>query len=142
MPKDSALDRDELTLRIKTSLRKAEKIASGLRKTNTRLLVSGISASGISTLVAGLTATQGPLIGAGIVGWRVACMIAAVFALISTLTIGLTQQLRISDRAVQGTQCVGRLRSLEVTIATGSHPWDDIAAEYEDIARTYPELIS
>lgn len=90
MPKDSALDRDELTLRIKTSLRKAEKIASGLRKTNTRLLVSGISASGISTLVAGLTATQGPLIGAGIVGWRVASMIAAVFALISTLTIGLT----------------------------------------------------
>ena len=58
MPKDSALDRDELTLRIKTSLRKAEKIASGLRKTNTRLLVSGISASGISTLVAGLSDTR------------------------------------------------------------------------------------
>jgi hypothetical protein len=142
MSKEFTQNRDAIIRRVKESLRKAEGIASTLRKTNTRLLVASISSSAISTLVAGITAAQGPVIGVGIDGWRVTCIIAAVFAFVSTVSTGLSQQLRISDRLSGGNQCVGRLRSLEVTIATGSHSWEEIVSEYEGIVRTYPELIS
>ena len=142
MSKESTKDRDVLKRRVKASLRKAEEIASRLRKTNTRLLVAGIASSAVSALVAGITAAQGPVFGEGTEGWRVACIIAAVFAFISTISTGLNQQLKISDRLSAGTQCVGKLKSLDVVIATGSRHWEEIVKEYEEIARTYPELIS
>lgn len=70
------------------------------------------------------------------------CIIAAVFAFGSTASTGLHQQLKIGDRLSEGTQCVGRLKSLDVVMTTGSRGWDEIAKEYEEIAKTYPELIS
>jgi MFS family permease len=143
MSQESAQDRKSLTGKVKASLRKAEEIASRLRKTNVYLLVAGIMGSAASTLVAGITAAQGPVVGGeGIEGWRIACIIAAVFAFISTVSTGLSQQLKISNRLSEGTQCVGKLRSLEVMISTGSRDWEEIIKEYEEIAKTYPEFIN
>ena len=141
MSKESTQDLNALGQRVTASLRKAEKIASGLRKANTRLLIAGIASSAASTLVAGITAAQGPVIGQGTEGWRVACIVAAVFAFASTISTGLVQQLRIGDRLSEGMQGVGRLRSLDVTITTGSQSWKEIIKEYEEITKTYPELI-
>ena len=142
MSKESTQDRNALGQRVKASLRKAEKIDSGLRKANTRLLIAGIASSAASTLVAGITAAQGPVVGEGIEGWRVACIVAAVFGFASTVSTGLSQQLKISDRLSEGIQCIGKLRSLDVIITTGSQSWEEIIKEYEEIAKTYPELIS
>jgi ABC-type uncharacterized transport system substrate-binding protein len=142
MSKESTPDRNALARRVEASLQKAEGIVSGLRKANTRLLVAGMASSAAATLVAGITAAQGPVVGTGIEGWRVACIVAAVFAAASTASTGLNQQLKISDRLAKGTQCVGRLKSLDIVIATDSRGREEIVKEYEEIAKTYPELIS
>lgn len=142
MSKESTQDRNALVQRVKASLQKAEEIVSGLRKANTRLLVAGMASSAASTLVAGITAAQGPVVGEGTEGWRVACIVAAVFGFASTVSTGLSQQLKINDRLSEGTQCVSKLRSLDVVIITGSRSWEEIVKEYEEIAKTYPELIS
>jgi hypothetical protein len=135
-------DSNAVAKSVKASLLKAEGIISGRRKANTSLLVTGMATSAASTFVAGLTAAQGPLIGEGIEGWRVSCIIAAVFAFAATISTGLSQQLKINDRIAEGTQCVGKLKSLDVAITTGSRSWEEITKEYEEIAKTYPEFIS
>lgn len=142
MSEEPTLDRNALTQRARASLIRAEEIVSGLRKAHTRLLVLGMATSAAATLVAGITAAQGPMLGQGPEGWRLMCIIAAVFAFGSTASTGLHQQLKIGDRLSEGTQCVGRLKSLDVVMTTGSRGWDEIAKEYEEIAKTYPELIS
>jgi len=116
-------------------------MAAGLRKTNRRLLVTSITSSAGSTLAAGVTAVTGPLIGAGIPGWRTACIVAALLAFISTITAGINQQLRYGERVSRGDQCVGKLQSLELTLSSGSSDWQVIATEYREIARRYPEFV-
>ena len=115
--------------RVKASLRKAEDYASRLQRTSTRLLASSIVSSAATTLVTAITAAQGPIVGEGPTGWRISCIIAAVFGFATTLFVGLNQQLKISDRLSQGNECASRLKALDVAIATGSRSWDAIAKE-------------
>ena len=141
MVEDPAHDLMAFARMVKESLRRSEERASGLRKTNARLLVASILSSAATALVAGGTAAVGPLVGQDVAGWRIACIVAAVLAFTSTVCTALTQQLKIGDRLTAGNQCVGRLRSLDLAIVTGGHTWEEITREYADIARTYPELV-
>lgn len=141
MTGERAQDRKALGQRVRASLQKTEERTAGLRKTNTRLLVSGIASSAASTLVAGTTAAQGPIIGEGAQGWRVACIVAAVFGFVATVCTGLVQQLKISDRLSKGNQCLGKLRSLDLDIAAGSRSWEETIQEYQEIVKGYPELV-
>jgi hypothetical protein len=141
MPEDTLGDRKKLTKSVKKSLRKAEGIISGYKKTNSRLLVTTIVSSSASTLVAGVTAALGPVVGSGVEGWRAACIIVAIFGFVSTVSIGLSQQLKITDRLSDGKQGVGKLRYLDVVITTRSKNWEEIIKEYEGIAKAHPELI-
>ncbi len=59
----------------------------------------------------------------------------------STVSTGLSTQLKISDRLLEGRQGLGKLKHLNVVIATGSTTWEEIAKEYEGIAQEYPDLI-
>jgi hypothetical protein len=138
---ESGFDHNTFTQMVKASLRSAENRTASLRTTNTRLLVAGIVSSTVTTLVAGGTAAMGSVVSLPDQGWRIACIVAAGLAFISTLSTGLAQQLRLGDRASQGNQCVGRLRALDVALATGNHTWEENAKEYEEITRIYPELI-
>lgn len=142
MSNESPKDRDALTQRVKASLQKAEESVAGLRTTNTRLIVAGVVSSAAATLVAGITAANGPVLGDGIPGWRAACIVAALFAFVSTVSTGVSQQLKFNERLTEGTQCVGQLRSLEVAMATGNRDWDETVEEYEEIAKSYPEFIN
>ncbi len=135
-------DKSALTERVRDSTRKAERVVADLRKTDMRLTTTTIVSSAASTLVAGITAAAGPLVGEGPEGWRVACIFAAILAFVSTVGTGISQGQKISDRLSEGNQCVGRLRYLDVTITTGSRSWEEVAQEYEEIAKTYPQLIS
>ncbi len=137
----SGLDHTAFAQIVKASLRAAENHTASLRTTNTRLLVAGIVSSTLTTLIAGGTAVTGSAVNLPDQGWRIACIVAASLAFISAVSTGLTQQLRLGDRASQGNQCVGRLRALDVAITLGNHSWDEITKEYEEIARTYPDLI-
>lgn len=141
MTSEPTQDRKALAQRVRASLQKTEERTAGLWTANTRLLVSGMVSSAASTLVAGITAVQGPIIGKGVNGWRVACIVAAVFGFVATVCTGLVQQLKIGDRLSKGNQCLGKLRSLDLAITTGSQSWEEIVQEYQEIVKAYPELV-
>lgn len=142
MSAESGQDQTLITKSIKSSLLKAEKFVSGRKRTNTRLLAASMAFSGASTLVAGITSAGGPIIGSGIEGWRLACIVAAVFGLTSTVSTGISQQLETTDRLSKGKECLTKLRSLDLGITTGRRNWEEIVKEYEELAISYPELIS
>jgi hypothetical protein len=112
-----------------------------LRRTNTGLLVSGVLTSALATLVTGVTAASGPVIGEGPPGWRLACAVGAVFSFGATLTVGLSQSLRVSDRLAETRECSGRLRALDIALTTGSRSWHNVAMEYEELVKAYPDIV-
>jgi hypothetical protein len=130
-----------LAQHIGQSLAKAEAQVSGLRTKNTRLGVASFSSSAVATLVAGVTALAGPVVGTGIPAWRAACLLAAIFGSVATISAGLIQQLKFEERVQHGTQCIGRLKALNVAVTTGRRSWDEIGADYEDLAQSYPEYV-
>ena len=140
MSQELEQNQDALARRVRQSLKKAEQYASRVRTTNTRLLVLGVFNSGVSTLVTGVTAAQGPIVGEGIPGWRLACAVGAVFGFATTVSVGLNQQLKLGERLSEANQCLGRLKFLDVAMETGSRSWAEISEEYEDILRTYPDI--
>ncbi len=141
MAAELVADRQVLVQGIKSSLQRVAAQAQGLRKTHTRLLLTSALCSALSTLVAGVTAAHGPVVGVEESGWRLACIVAAVLSSITTLSVGLSQQLQFSDRAAESDQALRRLKALDIAIAAGTRTWDEIAKEYEDLARSHPHLI-
>lgn len=142
MSAESGQDQILITKSIKSSLLKTQEFVTGRQRTNSRLLAASMAFSGASTLVAGITSAGGPIIGSGIEGWRLACIIAAVFGLTSTISTGAIQQLETTDRLSKGKECLRALRSLDLGITTGKKKWEEIISEYEELALSYPELIS
>jgi hypothetical protein len=132
---------DVISERILNGLNHLETRMQQLQRANTGLLASGIVSSAASTLVTGVTAANGPVLGSGTPGWRLACIIAAVFSFGATIAVGLNQRLKIGEKLAEGRQCTGHLRALEVAMVTGSRPRDEIVKEYEELVRTYPDLV-
>ena len=141
MAQESLGNRQAFADKVRESVRHVESQASRLRAIYTRLLVFSVVNTAATTLVTGFTAAQGPFIGEGPTGWRVSCIIAAVLGFAATLSIGLNQQLRLSERLSEANLSLGRLRYLDVAIATGTREWDHITQEYQDILRLYPEAL-
>ncbi len=141
MVQESRQDREAFVQMVKNSLRKAQEHTASLRRTNTRLIITGMLCSAGTTLVAGGTAVTGPVVGVEDAGWRLACIVAAVFAFASTVCTALTTQLKFDERLSQGNQCVGRLRALDVAIITSSQNWEEAAKEYGEIVKAYTEII-
>jgi len=142
MSKDIIEENKKLSKSIEASLRKAERIVADFRKTNNRIVITSIVSSGTATLVAGLAAALGEGADIGTDGWRTACIIAAIFGFVSTVTTGISQQLKISDRLSEGKQCVGKLRYLNVATTTGRSNWEEISKEYEETVKTFPDFIA
>lgn len=141
MPETSTDVNQLLVQRVQDGLKKVDTETRQLRTTSARLTVGGLFTSAAATFVAGWTATAGPIIGEGIPGWRLACIVAAIFALLATIFSGLEQQLKFNDRLAEANQCLARLRALELNIATGRATPEGVAADYEDILRSYPGLV-
>lgn len=141
MSEKSKGDNDELAKGIRESLKNAEANALRIKKRSSRLLFASIITSAASTLVAAIAAAQGPVVGEGIPGWRQTCILAAVFSFATTVCVGLNQQFSMNDRVSKTNECAGRLKSLDVSIATGSRSWEEIGKEYESIVEEFPEEI-
>jgi hypothetical protein len=127
--------------KIKSSLRDIERHAVQLRRTHLRLVLASVFSSGVTTLVAGITAAQGPIVGSGPSGWRLSCIVAAGFAFVSAVSVGLSQELHLADRLSTAHQVLGRLRLLDVAIDTGNRSWENIMEEYADIVKTFPDTL-
>ena len=140
MAQEPIQDRKAFAQIVKGSLQNGQERISGLRKTHLWLLIGSIVSSAATTIVAGVTSAAGPVVSEGIAGWRLACIVAAIFGFVSTVCVTLAQELKIGERLVQGSQCVGRLKALDVAIVTGSQSWEEIAKEYGEIIKIYPEI--
>jgi hypothetical protein len=59
---------------------------------------------------------------------------------ITTISSGVSQQMNISKRLIEGSQCAGRLRALELIASTKAREASEITIEYAEILRTYSEV--
>lgn len=142
MSADQNAQRSVLSKKLRSSLEQAGNFVKKRKKLNTALVVSSVISSAAATLIAGLTAAQGPVVGTGTEGWRMACTAAAVFGFSATVSSGISQQLKVNEKLVLGTQCLKQLQTLDIGLSTGSKDIDEAAQEYRDIVHTYPEMMS
>jgi len=132
---------------VKASLETAKNKTAGVRKTDAQLFIANVVSPAAATLLAGITAAIG---GNQIFqqaaaqtndgGWRLACILVAIFGFIATVSGVFKKQ--FEDRLARGNQCVGRLLALDLAIKTGSSEWEQAAKEYGEIVKTFPEIVS
>ena len=140
-------DHDALVSSVKASLGTAKNKTASVRRTDAQLFVANVVSPAAATLVAGFAATIGgnqmfqqAAAQAEDGGWRLACILVAIFGFIATVSSMFKKQ--FDDRLVQGNQCVGRLLSLDFAITTGSRDWEEAAREYGEIIKAFPEFVS
>lgn len=130
---------------IQESLNKAQAHVSNLRKTNSRFIYISLIASVFATLIAGLTAFSGPIVGQGPPAWKWTCGIVAVCTATATVFTGLHKQLTVSERLAKATECVGKLKSVLISLENSKpdrSDRDDIIKEYKRVIEVYSEFIS
>ena len=132
---------------VKASLNTAKIKTARIRKTDSQWFVANVVSPAAATLLAGLTAAVGgntlfvqAASQSNDGGWRLACILMAIFGFIATVSGMFKKQ--FDDRLVQGNQCVGRLLSLDLAITTGSSNWEEVTKEYREIVKAFPEFIS
>jgi hypothetical protein len=140
-------DHNALANSVKASLSIAKNKTANIRKTDSQLFVANVVSPAAATLLAGLTAAVGgnqlfqqAATQSNDGGWKLACILVAIFGFIATVSGMFKKQ--FDDRLVQGNQCVGRLLSLDLAITTGSSDWEQAAREYGEIVKTFPEFVS
>jgi hypothetical protein len=129
----------ELASRVGDNLHKAERYVGRLRQTNTTLVVTSLLSSGATTLLTGATAAGGPAVGIGVGGWQLACVIAAGLGFVTTVCVGLNQQMQFADRLAKGLECLGRLKALDIAVVSGLRDDKELVAELEIILKVFPE---
>jgi len=139
-------DRDGLAASVKASLTVAKNKTAGFRKTDSQLFVANVVAPAAATLLAAVTAAVGgdnlfvqSAVQSEDGGWRLACILVAIFSFIGTVSSMFKKQ--FEERLTQGNQCVGRLLSLDLSLTTGSGSWEDSAREYGEIVKSFPEFV-
>lgn len=133
--------RENLTQRISANLQKVEQASARLRKTQTTLLIASVFCSAATTLVSGITAAQGPVVGDGPDGWKLSCLIAAIFGFLTTVTIGLSQQLKLNDRLLDSKECLGKLRALDLRTVTSEWDEQEVGKELADVLKQHSGAI-
>ena len=139
---DTPMAQNTFFTHLQTSLAKAQKASTGYRRLNLVLVLTSLSSSALGTLITGLTVANGPIIGTGVPGWRISCILAAILGFLTTMSVGLSQQLRVSERLANSHNCSGRLRALELILATQSKPWDLVVQDYETVLREFPDILA
>jgi hypothetical protein len=132
---------------VKASLSVAKNKTAGIRRTDSQLFMANVVSPAAATLLAAFTAAIGgnqifqqAAAQANDGGWKLACILVAIFSFIGTVS-GLFKK-QFEDRLTQGNQCVGRLLNLDLVITTGNGSWEDASREYGEIVKTFPEFVS
>ncbi len=132
---------DKLEQKIRASLTDADSYTQRNQKLNSALTITTIVGSALTAFLTAMTAAQGPVVIQGLWDWQGACSLGAVLSIITTISSGISQQMNISRKLVEGSQCVGRLRALELVTSTKTRDVNEITNEYAEILRTYTEVI-
>jgi hypothetical protein len=136
---EARVDPRLLAERVSRSLERAESYAIRLGRTNGSLSLGGIVTSAALTALTGWTSVAGPVFGSSVSAWRLTCILAAVLGFLSTVFMALSQQLRLGDRLARANECIGRLKSLDLSLFSNAQSVEEIWKEYSEILRQYPE---
>ena len=128
-----------LTTRIGDHLQRVERRAGRLRRINFQVTGLNLLLSSVATLLAGLTAAAGPLVGEGPPAWRWTCGIIAVVTAGAALTTGILQRYKVPEALARTLACAARLRSLDLALQLARLGPDEVGQEYEQLLATYPE---
>jgi hypothetical protein len=134
--------RSFLATRIQENLRRVDGTATRLRRVNVRVQSANLVLTTLATLLAGLTAAGGPLIGEGPPAWRWTCGAIAVITAAAGLTAGFHQRFQLPDKLARALSCAGRLRSLELGLQLSRLTPEEATHEYEQLIASYPEDMS
>ena len=141
-----AQDQAGFSASVKASLSAAKNKTASVRKIDSQLFLANVVSPAAATLLATLAATIGgnemfaqAASQSEDGGWRLACILVAIFGFIATVSGMFKKQ--FEDRLTQGNQCVGRLLNLDLAITTGSSSWEEAAKEYGEIVKTFPEFV-
>lgn len=141
MKDNHPLDLNEMTRKIQDSLAKVAAYTKKQGKVNSTLTLVTTIGSALTAFITALTALEGPTVIPGVLDWQGACGIGAVLSLITTLSSGMGQQLNVSQKLMDGSQCTGRLRALEFSAISKTKNIEELAAEYADILRAFPNVM-
>lgn len=146
-PKNSIEDHETFVQTVKSNIIGVKAKVAKIRRTDTQLFILDIVSPAAASLIAALAAAIGgnqmfrqAAAQSNDGGWVVACILAAVFSFVATLSGMFKKQ--FDERLALGNQCVGRLLSLDLAITTGNGSWEEVTKEYGDILKTFPEFTS
>lgn len=131
-----------LLQRVRADLQRAEAKAERLRRMNLRLILATLAASALATLLAGVTAATGPVVGAGPMAWRWTCGVIALVTGFSGLMTSVQQRFNIADHLAQSLACTGRLRALELSLTLQQRDARELVRDYEEVVANHPSVLS
>lgn len=108
---------------------------------NTKYIYISLISSVLATLIAGLTAFNGPLAGQGAGAWKWTCGIVAVFTATATVFTGLQKQFTVAERLAKANECVGKLKSLVISTELPGSDHAQVLNEYKKIVEVYSEYL-
>lgn len=138
---DVQVQREALLVNVRESLRKAEGQSVRLRRGDSRFVYTSLVSSSAATVVAGLAAALGPVLGKGPSAWKLTCAVVAGLTACSTLLSGIHKQLAVPERLGKATACIGKLRALEIDLTLGNREALQVAKEYQELAVNYQEFV-
>jgi hypothetical protein len=134
--------RERLGARVREHLQRVERRVARLRRLNVQTLALSLVFSTIATLLAGLTAASGPLVGEGPPAWRWSCALIALVTAAATFTTGIQQRFKVPEQLARALACAGQLRSLDLGLELARLAPDAAGAEYEQLLVSYPEELT
>ncbi|MQA92409.1 MAG: hypothetical protein GEU90_19650 [Gemmatimonas sp.] len=134
--------RSFLETRIHDNLQKIDRKADRLKRVNVQMQSGNLVLTTVATLLAGLTAATGPMVGEGTPAWRWTCGAIAVITAAAGLFAGFHQRFRLPEKLANTLSCAGRLRSLELGLRLTRLSPQEASHEYEQLIATYPEDIA
>lgn len=126
---------------IRDTLQRAEESVRKLRRTNTKYIYISLVSSVLATLIAGLTAFNGPLAGQGPGAWKWTCGLVAVCTATATVFTGLQKQFTVAERLAKANECVGKLKSLIISTELPGSDQTQVLGEYKKIVELYSEYL-
>lgn len=131
-----------LSARIGEHLDEVERRAGRLKRANVRITGLNLLFSSLATLLAGVTAATGPLMGQGPPAWRWTCAIVAAATAGAALTTGVQQRFKIPEALGRALACAARLRSLDLALQLSSLTPKEVGQQYDQLLATYPEELT
>ena len=113
---DTPMQRDGFLKIVEEDMRKVERRLKTYRRQNSYLVMGGLIASTLATLLAGGMAAGGPGLANQIGGWRLGCTIVAVAAAMAAVVSGLHDRLKIGDQLANAMACAAQLGALKFSL--------------------------